>query len=93
LAAAILLSTQLHRFISRPVLALAQTADEVATRKDYSVRAIKRSHDEIGHLVDRFNEMLTQIESRDAALQEARNQLEQRVTERTAELSQTNDKL
>ncbi len=92
-AVAILLSTQLQQFISRPVLALAQTADEVATRKDYSIRAIKRSHDEIGHLVDRFNEMLTQIESRDAALHKAHDELEQRVTERTEELSRANTAL
>ena len=89
-AVAILLSAQLQRFISRPVLALAQTADEVAARKDYSIRAVKRSHDEIGHLVERFNEMLAQIESRDAELHQAHDELEQRVTERTAELSHAN---
>ena len=83
---AYLLASRLQRVISEPVLELAQTALAVSTDKDYTVRVPKKSEDEIGTLVDRFNEMLEQIQQRDSALQFARDQLEARVDERTREL-------
>ncbi|MEY4918753.1 MAG: hypothetical protein RL616_2666, partial [Verrucomicrobiota bacterium] len=89
----LLLATKLQRLISRPILELAQTADEVVARRDYSIRATKDSRDEIGHLVDRFNEMLAQVASRDEALHAAQAQLEQRVAERTAQLTAANQTL
>jgi PAS domain-containing protein len=42
--------------------------------------------DEMGQLIDRFNEMLAGIQERDAALLRAQNGLEKRVDERTKEL-------
>jgi len=83
---AFLLSIRLQRVISRPILELAGTARSVAQEKNYSVRAAKHSEDEIGTLIDGFNEMLRQIQERDAALQAARDGLERRVKERTGEL-------
>lgn len=65
---ALLLAKLLQRGISRPLLALADTAKLISTRRDYSVRAIKFSNDEVGALTDAFNHMLTQIQERDAAL-------------------------
>ena len=59
-----LLSIQLQRVISGPVLHLVRTAKTVSDRMDYSVRAVKRTEDEVGLLIDSFNEMLTQIEKR-----------------------------
>ena len=86
LLAAYLLASRLQRLISGPILALAQTAATVSAEKDYSVRARKSGNDEVGSLVDRFNEMLAQIQERDTALQSAHDQLELRVDERTKEL-------
>jgi len=86
LLTAYLLASRLQRLISGPILALAQTAATVSMGKDYSVRASKSGNDEIGSLVDRFNEMLAQIQERDTALQSAHDQLELRVDERTKEL-------
>jgi two-component system cell cycle sensor histidine kinase/response regulator CckA len=83
------LSSRLQRLVSGPILQLAQVAHAVALDKNYSVRATKRSNDELGQLVDGFNEMLTQIQARDADLQIARTSLEQRVEERTKELSES----
>ena len=83
---AFLLSLRMQRVLSRPILELAETARIVAQERNYSVRAEKRSEDEIGLLYDGFNEMLVQIQQRDAALESARESLEKRVEERTGEL-------
>ncbi len=86
LLAAYLLASRLQRLISEPILALAETAATVSLEKNYSLRAAKLGNDEVGSLVDRFNEMLAQIQERDTALRSAHDQLEIRVDERTKEL-------
>ncbi|MDH4067045.1 MAG: HAMP domain-containing protein, partial [Acidobacteriota bacterium] len=90
LALSMLLAYPISRFLTRrisePILRLAVVADRVSRLRDYGLRGVKESDDEIGTLVERFNEMLTQIERRDADLQEAQAQLEARVLERTATL-------
>jgi two-component system, NtrC family, sensor kinase len=83
---ALVLSSKLQRLVSEPILQLAQIARSVALEKNYSVRAKRKSNDELGQLVDGFNEMLVQIQARDSELQRARDTLEQRVDERTREL-------
>jgi len=83
---AFLLSSRLGRLISGPILSLVQTARAVTEEKNYSVRAVKQSDDELGVLIDAFNEMLRQIQERDAALQKTHIELEERVTERTQEV-------
>src|SRR5918999_3251946 len=97
---AYLLSRALQRQISRPVLALAETARAISDRRDYSVRAIKHSQDELGLLTDAFNQMLTQIHEQDQALRDSETrlrqlnqELERRVIERTAQLKATNQEL
>ena len=89
LLAAVLLSSRLQRLVSDPILNLAQAARTVAHDKNYSIRATKQSNDELGQLVDGFNEMLAQIQSRDVDLQTARENLEHRVQERTHELAES----
>jgi len=89
LLVALLLSSRLQRLVSNPILDLAAVARAVAREKNYSLRAEKRSHDELGQLVDWFNEMLGQIQHRDAALQATHEQLEQRVNRRTADLAES----
>jgi signal transduction histidine kinase/ActR/RegA family two-component response regulator len=58
-----LLSFLLQRVVAQPITALAGTAREIAERGDYSIRANRTSHDEIGVLVGAFNGMLDEIES------------------------------
>lgn len=91
--AALLLSSYLQRAISRPILHLAETARAVSEQRDYSIRAVKQSHDELGRLVDAFNDMLDQIQTRDSDLQRAKELLEERVRERTLELEKRNEEL
>ena len=72
---AFMLSYRLHKFVSEPILSLANTAHEVSRHKDYSIRAAKQNEDELGALVDAFNEMLTQIQKRENDLQERTTEL------------------
>jgi len=58
----------------------------VSRDRNYAIRASASSRDELGLLVDTFNEMLGQIQARDGALEKARDELEQRVQERTRDL-------
>jgi C4-dicarboxylate-specific signal transduction histidine kinase len=85
-AAAMLLATWLRTSISGPVSHLAHTVSVVTAQKNYAVRAVKQGDDELGRLIDGFNAMLTQIQSQDCALQDAHDELEKRVEERTQEL-------
>jgi len=82
------LSGRLGGVITEPVLTLADAVQAVSTRKDYSIRAEGGGRDELGRLIDGFNDMLSQIQERDTALAQARDQLEQRVQERTRELKE-----
>ena len=59
----------------------------------YVARAVKTTADEVGQLTDCFNEMLDQVEARDAELQRHREHLEEEVARRTAELTATNTRL
>jgi len=83
---AYLLASNLQKAISVPILDLARAAFAVSVQKDFSIRAKKTSEDEVGSLADRFNEMLNQIQVREKALQDAHDELEARVDERTREL-------
>ncbi len=91
--AAFLLSTGLEGRITRPILDLALTLREVSNRKDYSIRARGPGEGEFAALVHGFNDMLSQIQSRDAALLQARDDLERRVEERTLELQKKEEQL
>jgi len=87
LAIAFLLSYRLQRVISRPIQELAETASSVSMHENYSIRATKRNQDEIGVLFDQFNSMLDRIQQRDVAIQNAHDDLERRVEERTSYLN------
>ena len=56
----------------------------------YDIRAAKVQNDEVGTLIDGFNDMLSEVEDRDRKLRRHQEQLESEVTARTAELRQVN---
>jgi signal transduction histidine kinase len=83
---AYLLSRALQRTISGPLSRLSAVTARVSRDRDYSIRAVRESDDELGELVSRFNEMLEQLGRGHQALREARAQLESRVADRTRTL-------
>ncbi|MEW6126214.1 MAG: response regulator [Acidobacteriota bacterium] len=87
---AILISSQLQKIITQPLLDLAHVANTVSEEKNYSIRAVQYGRDEIGLLINTFNEMLAQIEKRDEALKKHGDHLEEEVAQRTADLRTTN---
>ena len=87
---ALLLSTRFQRTISRPIGYLSGLARDVSLHRDYTVRAVKESEDDLGGLVDAFNAMLTEIGARNHQLLEHQERLESDVARRTADLVETN---
>ncbi|ABK98532.1 response regulator [Pelobacter propionicus] len=86
LLAAYAIASRLQKLITGPITNLAQTMSRVTTNKDYSIRAANESCDEIGQMIDGFNEMLSQIEAQDRELLKSRDTLEDTVAIRTEEL-------
>jgi signal transduction histidine kinase len=85
-------SSRLHKLISDPVLALDQATHTVSSKNDYSIRIAGNRSDELGKLIDSFNTMLEQIQTRDKQLAGYSHQLKVQVEERTGELLQANER-
>jgi signal transduction histidine kinase/ActR/RegA family two-component response regulator len=85
--AAYLISRRLQELISRPILALATTAQRVSEHRDYSVRATRPQGYEFGILTDAFNHMLTRIEGDQTKLRSQLSRLDllHRITRATGE--------
>lgn len=82
---------RLQRSVTEPIERLERATREIAAQKQFSLRVETDSEDEIGHLVESFNTMLREIESRDQELARERDNLENKVTQRTAELAAAKD--
>lgn len=93
LVIAFLIALRMQRFISKPIVALSDATARVTRERDYSLRVQAQGDAEIGQLIAAFNDMLGQIETRDAELRRAHDELEQRVAARTHELATTNSRL
>ena len=88
---AYLLSRRTHGGMTRPLVNLAAMTEEVSATRNYSLRAPPADRDEVGVLVQGFNNMLSEIQARDAALQRHREHLEQEVAARTTELTKAKE--
>jgi signal transduction histidine kinase/ActR/RegA family two-component response regulator len=71
LVAALLISAFLQRGITQPILDVTDVAHAVMKTRDFSRRAHRTTEDEIGYLVDAFNNMLAEIGRRSEALLKA----------------------
>lgn len=84
LLAALAVSSVLQRLISTPILNLVNTAQAISATKDYSLRAASKNTDELGLLVNSFNDMLQQIQTGEADLRTAKQQLQDMIDNSTA---------
>jgi PAS domain S-box-containing protein len=66
---------RLRSRISKPILALAETARAISDKHDFSVRAVKSSEDEIGLFTDAFNHMLDRIQQQNSDLMKIAEQI------------------
>ncbi len=71
---ALILAALFQRAISAPILRLLETEKRVSKEKDYSLHVTKDADDEVGKLIDGFNEMLSEIRTRDAEIQQKHDQ-------------------
>jgi signal transduction histidine kinase/CheY-like chemotaxis protein len=88
-----MLSRRLQRVISGPLLKLTAVIRAVTQDQRFEARAEKAGNDEIGELIDGFNEMLGEIQERDRRLLGHQEELEQTVAARTWELRTSNSDL
>jgi two-component system, sensor histidine kinase len=85
---ALLLSTALQKDITEPLDSMANVARQLVTRRDYSLRAHSSTDDEIGFVVEAFNSMLDEVQSRARALEQSNAALTSEVQIRhTAEVA------
>jgi PAS domain S-box-containing protein len=79
LVIAFVLASWLQSVITRPMESMANVARQIVNRRDYALRALKTTGDEIGVVVDAFNNMLDEVQSRAGALEQANAALQQEV--------------
>ncbi len=95
-----LLALRLQGLISRPLQTVVQITRRIAENKHYVQHVQKTSDDEVGELIDAFNEMLVAIQAEidhrcktQRELENHRDHLEEMVQERTAEMYRINQQL
>ena len=78
--------------ITGPIRKLRDTSRQVATG-DFSQRVNFKQHDEIGDLGRTFDYMAQELQEKDASLRTYATDLEKRLSERTAQLKESQNKL
>lgn len=78
---AFVMSAHLLKIIVSPITALSELTQQISNENQYHLRAEIVSQDELGQLATTFNDMIEEIERRDAYLEE-------QVTKRTLDLHQ-----
>ncbi len=84
--AARFMARRARRSIADPIGKLINAAQKVAASQNYTLRIAHQRTDELGTLIDSFNNMLAQAEGRGAALTHHRDELERQVSVRTEQL-------
>jgi signal transduction histidine kinase/ActR/RegA family two-component response regulator len=79
---AFLIGSRLQRSIADPLLDLAGIARQISDTRDYALRAVPLSSDEVGVVVHAFNDMLDRIGERTTELSRTNADLEREVDER-----------
>lgn len=71
-----LLSYRIQVALSKPILQLVDLARVVSHEQNFTLRAQKGKDDDIGEMVDAFNDMLQRVETRDVQLKSERDRAE-----------------
>jgi signal transduction histidine kinase/CheY-like chemotaxis protein len=87
LGAGLLVAVRLQSEITAPLRRLTSAMERIRGSHDYDARVEVRSNDEVGQLVDGFNETLSEIRKRDCQLEAHMRDLELKVAARTSELA------
>jgi len=82
LVIALLVSANLQRTVTEPVLEVARLARQIMQDRNFRLRASKVSEDEVGELVDAFNGMLHEVDSQTSALEASNQHLRVEMGER-----------
>ncbi|MEO1707638.1 MAG: ATP-binding protein [Pseudomonadota bacterium] len=82
----LIIALNMVQTIALPIRNLANIMNSVRETGDIEKRAVKSSDDETGVLVEAFNDMLDQIQERDARLKSHQENLRKIVSDRTQEL-------
>jgi signal transduction histidine kinase len=88
-----LASIWMQRLVTRPITDLAEIARRIGRERNYTLRAVKQTDDELGTLVVGFNDMLDQVQNAEQKIRKFNEELEQRVLDRTAQLQAANKEL
>jgi signal transduction histidine kinase len=79
---AVISTAAFRNVIVGPIVRLADVARQIASVRDYTLRAEVEGQDEVGFMTSTFNEMLSRIEDGDRELRDAYAQLERESSER-----------
>lgn len=71
-----LLSYRIQVALSKPILQLVDLARVVSHEQNFTLRAQKSKNDDIGEMIDAFNDMLQRVETRDVQLKSERDRAE-----------------
>ena len=85
-----LLSLQMQELVTGPIREMAKAVGRVKLQS-YDFQVEKQSNDEVGELVDSFNEMLAAIQDREIKLARQQAMLEEEVLERTRSLEEAKE--
>lgn len=83
----------MQRFVTDPIVKLGDLAKSISKERDYSKRGLKQGNDEVGSLIDAFNEMLEQIQMQNVSLALSRKEAEasaeeaQRLADETTQIN------
>ncbi len=95
LVSALVLSFYLQRIVSKPIIDTAEFIKKITTTKAYHEKAVKKSNDEFGILIDAFNALLSELKSSfdkrdevEQALSHHLDNLQNIVTEKTRYLQE-----
>lgn len=89
----LLLAARLQKLVTGPIFTLFDAMGDVSVNGDFSVRVHPENKDEVGVLMEGFNQMLGQLEHRDRQLRDYQQTLEAQVEKRTGQLLLSNQDL